>query len=396
MSQTIVPAEERIEVIDVLRGFALFGIALVHFTEQYYAGMAPEGHNLVGTAIVDQVISGFIGLFVQGKFFMIFSFLFGLSFFIQLNKSEASLNFVFRFLWRLILLFGIGLFHQIHYRGDILTIYAVLGVGLLITYRLPDKALLVLALFLIIDVPAALTRVWEAFHSSNNPFDMDQKELLAYFNTAKSGTYGDILAANFKDLGGKWAFQVGSGRLYITMGLFLLGLYAGRNNWFSNPTLWVAFRRKAGWIILGCLIFMGVVFGGTELLKIQLPQGIQWAIGGLAYDIFNACLATIYVSWIVSLFQKPTWRPRLMNLYALGRMGLSTYLMQALIGVLIFFSFGLGLLGDLGAGLCLLIAIAVFYFQIRFAQLWLHYFRFGPVEWFWRTLTYGKWQPMRK
>ena len=76
MSQSLPTEQDRIEVIDVLRGFTLFGIALVHFTEQFYAGMPPEGHNIAGPAVIDQVVSGIVGIFIQGKFFMIFSFLF--------------------------------------------------------------------------------------------------------------------------------------------------------------------------------------------------------------------------------------------------------------------------------------------------------------------------------
>jgi uncharacterized protein len=396
MSQSLPTEPDRIEVIDVLRGFTLFGIALVHFTEQFYAGMPPEGHNITGPAVIDQVVSGIVGIFIQGKFFMIFSFLFGMSFFLQLNKAKGSTSFFLRFLWRLIILFGIGVIHQIHYRGDILTIYAVLGIGLLVAFWFPDRILFVLALILVLDVPSIFVRVWDAFHQSGNPFDMNQAELLNYYNVVKSGTYLEIINANWKELPGKWFFQVGSGRLYITLGLFLLGLYAGRKNWFGDAARWGKFRRYAAWGLLGCILFMVVIFGGTQLLKIELPQAAQWAIGGAAYDFFNACLATIYVSWIVTLFQKENWRSRLLALYAPGRMGLTTYLMQAAIGVLVFFSIGLGLLGDIGAGLCLILAVAVFYFQIRFAQLWFHYFRFGPVEWLWRSLTYGRIQPMRK
>jgi uncharacterized protein len=85
------------------------------------------------------IVLGFIGIFISGKFFMIFSFLFGMSFFIQLDKSDGSPAFLFRFAWRLIVLFIIGLVHHLHYRGDILTIYAVLGFGLLLCHKLPDK-----------------------------------------------------------------------------------------------------------------------------------------------------------------------------------------------------------------------------------------------------------------
>src|SRR5882724_3072616 len=131
MEKTIQSNTTRIQIIDVLRGFALLGIIMVHFTEQYYAGQPPEAMAKASpNNIADQVVQGIIGILIQGKFFTIFSFLFGLSFFI----------------------------HSLHYRGDILTIYAVLGFGLLVTYKLPDRALLLIALFLVFDFPAFFTR----------------------------------------------------------------------------------------------------------------------------------------------------------------------------------------------------------------------------------------------
>lgn len=151
--------QDRIKIIDVLRGFTLFGIILVHFAEQYYAGPAPAKFaNFNNKFLGDEIINGFIGIFISGKFYMIFSFLFGLSFFIQMKKSDSGWAFFLRFFWRLVILFAIGLLHHLHYRGDILTIYAMLGVGLLVFYKLPDKLLLILALCLTINVPSAIVR----------------------------------------------------------------------------------------------------------------------------------------------------------------------------------------------------------------------------------------------
>lgn len=127
-----------------------------------------------------------------------------------------------------------------------------------------------------------------------------------------------------------------------------------------------------------------------------MNQGIQFAVGGLVYDVFNACLATIYIMWILLLFGKEKWKPRLMHFYALGRMGLTTYLMQTFFGVLLFFSIGFGMLGEFGALICLSIGIVVFVIQIYFSQWWLGRFRYGFFEWLWRSLTYLKWQPFKK
>lgn len=237
--------DSRIEIIDILRGFALLGIVMVHFTEQYYAGQPPEVHaDMIAKNLADQITLGVIGFLIQGKFFMIFSFLFGLSFFIQLDKSDNSSKFIIRFAWRLLILFAIGLIHHLHYRGDILSIYAVLGFVLLLAYRLPDSALLIVALMLIIDLPAVAMRLYDAVAGTSSDFNADQKKLLEYYDTLKSGSYVSILKANFYEFLPKFEFQVFSGRIFITTGLFLLGLYAGRKKFFERWGEQIPFIKK--------------------------------------------------------------------------------------------------------------------------------------------------------
>jgi uncharacterized protein len=391
--------KSRIEIIDVLRGITLLGIIMVHFMEQYYAGMHPESHQDFEIKFLgDQIMQVFIGIFISGKFYLIFSFLFGLSFFIQLNNSESDTKFFIRFFWRLVILCAIGFVHHLHYRGDILTIYAMLGVGLLICYKLPDKFLLILALALAINVPSLIVRgiqsitqpqleIQQLFGGSN---DVNEK----YFETLKSGSYLDVLKANLQEFEFKYQFQVVSGRIYITMGLFLLGLYAGRKRIFEN---WVEYLpqfkkslKSSLWVIVGLVLFGLVFFGGAEAVKIKLPEIVQWTVGGFLLDIFNLTLAVIYVAGIMLLFNKSNWHRRLMHFYSVGRMGLTTYLMQTLFGVLLFFGFGVGLLGDVGVLVTVGIGILIFIGQIYFSKWWLTRYRYGPVEWLWRSLTYLK------
>ncbi len=390
----------RIEVIDVLRGFTLLGIILVHFTEQYYAGQPPKIHENFGAHnLADMIVSGFIGIFISGKFFMIFSFLFGMSFFIQLDKSDGSPTFLIRFAWRLIVLFLIGFVHHLHYRGDILTIYALLGFGLLLCYRLPDKLLFVLALLMVANVPSIVIRAIESISpsaTSSSFLNLEQKPLEIYYDTLKSGSYVEILRANFYEFKTKFDFQLLSGRLYITMGLFLLGLYAGRKKVFENIPFFKKLIRYGLWTLLGCVIFAGVVALIIFVAKVGMTQPIQFLLGGAVYDIFNAALASIYVGLIVSAFQKEKGKKRLMNFYEVGRMGLTTYLMQALVGTLLLFSYGFNLLGEYGASVWALTSLVVFFLQVIFSKWWLSRFQFGPVEWFWRSLTYLKIQPLKK
>jgi uncharacterized protein len=392
--------QERIQVIDVLRGFTLLGIILVHFTEQYYAGQPPKIHENYGAHnLADMIVQGFIGIFISGKFFMIFSFLFGMSFFIQLNKSDGSPVFLFRFAWRLLVLFAIGFVHHLHYRGDILTIYAVLGVGLLVCHKLPDRFLLALALLLVFDAPAIIQRTVDVLSPTNsaNPFmSGDEKALEVYYNTLKSGSYPNILRANFYEFMPKFDFQILSGRLYITMGLFLLGLYAGRKNVFENIPFFKKLIHYGLWSLLGCVVFAGVLALVVFVAKVEMTQSLQFLIGGSVYDVFNTALAAIYVGLIVSAFQKEKWRQRLMNFYEVGRMGLSTYLMQALVGTVLLFGYGFGVLGDFGAGIWATIAVFVFILQILFSKWWLARFQYGSVEWLWRSLTYFKVQSLKR
>jgi uncharacterized protein len=398
------PIQSRIQIIDVLRGFTLLGIIMVHFSEQYYAGMHPQSHmDFEIKFLGDQIMQGFIGIFISGKFFMIFSFLFGLSFFIQLNKSDSNIKFFGRFFWRLVILGAIGFVHHLHYRGDILTIYAMLGVGLLICYKLPDKWLLILALVLTINLPSVIVR---GIQSVTQPeieieklFGGNNEDNEKYFASVKAGSYTEVLKANLNEFEFKYQYQVVSGRIYITMGLFLLGLYAGRKRifekWQENLPQFKKFMKRSLWIILGLILFAAVFFGGAKLAKIKLPQLVQWTVGGLVVDIFNLCMAVVYVTGIAMLFNKEKWHGRFMHFYALGRMGLTTYLMQTLFGVLLFFGIGFGLLGEIGLLASVAIGVLIFIGQIYFSKWWLARFRYGPVEWLWRSATYLKVQEFR-
>lgn len=398
---------ERIEIIDVLRGFTLLGIIVVHFSDQYYAGAHPQKFDNFNIHFIgDEFVMGFIGIFISGKFFMIFSFLFGLSFFLQLNNNDKGIRFFLRFFWRLVLLFAIGLLHHLHYRGDILTIYAMLGVGLLIFYKLPDKLLLILALCLTVNLPSAVVRGIQALNApepgqeNQALFSSDDTANEKYFSTVKEGSYVEILKANLGEFDFKYQFQVESGRIYITFGLFLLGLHAGRKRvfekWEEHLPLLKRLLKKSAWSLLGLIVFALVFFGGAELARIKLPQIVQWMVGGLIYDAFNLALATIYVAAIMILFQKEKWHNRLLNFYAVGRMGLTTYLMQTVFGTLLFFSYGLGLLGEMGALASVGISILIFIVQIQFSKWWLVRFRYGFFEWLWRSGTYLCVQPFRK
>jgi uncharacterized protein len=161
----------RIQVLDVLRGFALFGILFAHLSNQFSAGMLPQHvyESIMGSP-VDMVATVISNIFVQGKFYTIFSFLFGLSFALQLGSAqEKGGPFLGRYAWRLLVLGIIGTIHHIHWRGDILTIYVVLGFVMLLFRNLPDKPLLILSFLLFLNLPTVLTIFTRRLQPLRNP-----------------------------------------------------------------------------------------------------------------------------------------------------------------------------------------------------------------------------------
>ena len=164
----------------------------------------------------------------------------------------------------------------------------------------------------------------------------------------------------------------------------------------ANVPIVKKYLRKSAWGVLITIVVAIIFFVGGNVLLGEMPNNMNFSAGLTFYDIFNTFLAVIYVAWFILLFQKEKWRNRLMQFYEAGRMGLTTYLMQAVFGVLIFSTLGLGLLGELGAATCFGIAIILFILQMMIAKFWMKHFYYGPVEWIWRCLTNFKLYPLVK
>ncbi len=400
-------SSSRILIVDVLRAFALFGIIINHITSSYLAGMPPAGNEqynifspLDGAMNLGSLILTF------GKFFTIFSFLFGLSFAIQLNNAKnKGGSFTLRFIWRLVILFVIGYVHNLFYSGDILIVYALLGLLLLPARFLSNKVLVPLALFFILNVPALIQ---DAIGLNAPP--PTQKQIAAQqeagarrakasqeqYRIKQSGSLGDVVKMNaVEGLTSKFSFQLMSGRLWITFGLFLLGLYAGKKNVFEyNAANLRFFKRLLRWSGLIALVSTGVAlvygnpFGGAgSLLQV---------LGNFSFSVHQASLSAFYAAGIVVLYWQTRARRTLSVLAPLGQMGLTTYLVQSVFGVAVFYGFGLGLMGKTGVTVSIALGIGFFFLQVLFAGWWMARYRFGPVEWAWRSLTYFKRQPLRR
>jgi uncharacterized protein len=408
---------ERIRFIDALRGISLAGIVMAHFGEQYLGFMPPPGrpYNIHGMA--DGVLEALSWIFVRGKGFGIFSFMFGLSFALQMQRADRrapGTDFRPRFVWRLLILFAIGWLHGLLYSGDILTVYAALGIPLILFYRVRDRWLLILGLLLLIGVPRITQRVVQGPTTQIELQSLQTRmnaEAEAHWQALAAGDVSAIVrlhaTTGFRS---KWDFQFGFfGRGFQTFGLFLLGLWAGRHRVFEDVGMHrPLFRRIWRWtgaltllipLLGGALFAVGRVMGGGQPAQAAgtLPNISSWplVIGMGFFDAWNNVMTLFYVASFALLFLRPRWQSRILYFGPVGRMALSVYISQTVIGVLVFFGFGLGLLGRFGNTVTIPMGIALFALQVSASRAWLARFRFGPLEWVWRSLTWLRREPFR-
>ena len=398
----------RIEFIDCLRGFALASICIVHFMEQYLGAAAPAGMENYGQhGPADSFLEAIAFILIRGKGFALFSFMFGLSFALQLIRREDGVG-KGRFVWRMVILLLIGLGHSFLYRGDILSIYALLAVPLLWFEKLRDKTLIIIALVLMLGAPRMVLTAVQSKPSAEAAAaakKLDDASALAHFKTSKEGPFIKAMQQNItvgvKD---RLGFQFGEfSRGYQTFAYFLLGMVAGRKRWFEdlagNSGLFRRLCRWAGGLSIAIpVVAIALFFAFKPAAGAPETESSPWVmLAGLsAYDAWNFANTLLYITGFALLFQRSWWNQTLSKLAPFGRMGLTNYVTQSLLGGLVFFSIGLGKLGEIGNLVTLSIALGVICLQMVVSRLWLAQFRFGPMEWIWRCLTKLRLETLRR
>jgi uncharacterized protein len=401
-SATLPIPGDRIAVVDVLRAYALFGIIITHSVTGFLAGQAPSPDFMLFTSF-DRLVADLENLLTFGKFFTIFSFLFGLSFAIQLrNATQKGVGFSGRFTWRLVVLALIALVHGAFFAGDILIVYAILGLLLIPFRNLKTRTLVITALVLVFNIPGLLLGIAQV-NAHPSPEQVAQGAALQaqfaefaqrQFEIKTSGTLAELVHINLTfGLLSKMAFMVFTGRLWITFGLFLLGMCAGRLEIFKDSEANRRFFRRLMWP-------SAVVALLTTIVAIVRPVGFQISsVGDLlasySFTVQQMALSAFYVAVVTLLYWRKPSKGLLPSLAPLGRMGLTTYLCQSAFGVLLFYGLGFGMLGKIGVAGAVGAAIAFYIFQVLLARAWMTRFTLGPVEWLWRSLTYFRLQPLR-
>lgn len=378
----------RIEMVDALRGFAVMAILLVHSLEHFIFPVYPTGEPGWLTVVDDGVFNITFSLFA-GKAYAIFALLFGFTFYIQYtNQQLKGRDFGYRFLWRLLLLAVFATLNAAFFpAGDVLLLFVVIGVVLFLVRKWSDKAVLVTAIILLLQPMEWYHYIMSLFNSTYSLPDLGvgamYGEVAAY---TKAGNFGDFLWGNVT-LGQKasllWA--VGAGRMWQTAGLFLLGLYIGRKQLFvaseANNRFWV----KA--LIVAAIAF-APLFQLKELIAASDNAVIQQTVGTV-FDMWQKFAFTIVlVASFVLLYQKAAFQRAVSNLRFYGKMSLTNYVSQSILGALIYFPFGLSLAPYCGYTLSLLIGFALFLLQVQFCKWWLKRHRQGPLESIWHKWTW--------
>lgn len=400
---------ERAAILDILRGFALLGVMLDNlfgFTGWGY--LTQPQREALPTWPADG-IAGMLELtFVNGKFYSIFSLLFGIGFSIILTRNEQrGTNPLKIFYRRLFILLAIGAAHLfLLWEGDILFLYAAIGLVLPLFRKCSNRTLLVWALVLI-GLPVLLDTLSVLFHYKNGsylealgrqidirtgvPTD-DQLGKYLYRDGSGWAEWRNWQASGFLY---RYAYILDSNRIPKVLGLFLLGFYAGRNMIYAKPENYVPlfkWLRKWGFITG---IPAAVACTGFEIFAKGIP-----AVTGLGHTFFYAVsvvpLALAYTSVICLRWIRKDGNSRLKILAPVGRMALTNYIMQTLLGIFIYYGVGLRQGGHTGPVIFLTAGIAVFALQVAWSNWWFRYFNYGPLEWIWRQLTYGKKLPLKK
>ncbi len=381
-----VSQNERIQILDILRGFAVFGILVVNIggfaAPSFWPGyIAPDD-----LPWYDDLAGKLVQFLAEAKFYSIFSFLFGLGFSVQLSRAAAKGRDIRSFYpRRLLILLGFGILHAVLlWTGDILRLYALLGFALLAFHRRATRTLLVWAgiFFSLSFLFLALFNSQGGAGTAGIP-GLDLVGMARYAYT--SGTYLEFLL--FQAIASLGSFFV----LLFTQGpsvmaLFLLGLLAGRLRLFEQ----LPERRSLAKTTLLCGLALGLA--GSSLMVFS-NTGWMKALG---LTLGAPALAAAYISALALLSLRPAGARLLAPLGQVGRMALTNYVLQSLVCAFLFYGFGLGLYERVGASILLGASLLIYLAQIPLSLWWLKRFQFGPLEWLWRSLTYRKRQPMRR
>ena len=384
----------RIDVADILRGIAIGGIVLIHFIEQLNFYKFPEASSEFMGAL-NQTVWDSLFFMLASKMYAIFSMLFGLSFFIQHdNQAQQGKDFRPRFLWRMVLLFCWGLFDLLFYNGDILTVYAVCGVLVVPFIRASNKVLVAATIFFALQPIELFYIIMGLIDPTTQSLNLGSSELFhAILPAQESGNIIDVAVAGIRygfPVNFTWAIE--HGRFTQTIFLFLLGIYLGRKRLFYDEGNNIEIWKK---ILVGALcafVVLYPLYDAVHDVVVSVPKAdrtcVQKSLDVMLNMWKNMSMMFTYVSIVVLLFYRTSARDFLIKIAPYGKMSLTNYLSQSIIGGFVFYNWGLGMFRYSGHASSLLLGALCVALQYMFCRWWLKNHSHGPFETVWRKLTW--------
>jgi uncharacterized protein len=386
MSTNYLPTEpnKRIEIIDILRGFAVLGILLSNILIMSGFLFTPfEDLNAFKSAGLNNILYTIHTSIISGKFYPIFCILLGFGFFMQIEKYKNKSNFTQYFIRRLLVLLIIGIFHQLIWPGDVVTTYALAGLLLVPIKNISQKQLLLFSIFLVV-LNISIGIIPSLFSSQVSQIAKDSEQIARF---QFPGVDPHSLINDVRNNG-----------------------IAGMYNFFipQYKFLWSLGRLKTTTPLIFALIFLGGYFYKTSFFSIQAHKlkytvlffviGISgsflyYYVSGSLRILDNLFLSLFYMCGIAALYHSTTLGKGLEILAPVGRMALTSYVMQSIICAFVFYGFGFKLFAKLPLHNIFYLSAIILLFQIAFCNLWLRNYKFGPLEMLWRKLSYKNVQP---
>jgi len=380
--------KNRLFVIDALRGFAIVAIMLLHNIEHFDYYFTPENHP-AWLITFDKWLWDFLFFMFAGKAYAMFALLFGLTFYIQShNQHKKGKDFGLRFAWRMVLLFAFGIINSAFYQGDILTIYAILGLFLIPVNRLNDKAILIIALILFLQ-PLQWIQLISALNQPAK--ELADPASWAYFGKMTeyipNGSFWETVKGNLSN--GKkavflWNWE--NGRYFLILSLFILGLWSGRQKIFVWEIKGTKFWKRVLKISFIGFIILYVVhkYFASNLSSEAIKRPLDVILSSWS----NTSFMFVLLASFVLLFHSNQFHKILSYFSSFGKMSLSNYIIQSIIGSSLYYGFGLGLYKYTGTLYAVIIAFILVFLLGRFCKWWLKNHKRGPLETIWHHLTW--------
>jgi len=387
--------EDRFLTLDVLRGVSLFGILLVNMAFYtlpmfYYPPGLPQWSEPI-----DRHLDTLIRSLGETEFLTIFSFLFGLGFALQLTRVKPGGNASAIFFRRVWVLLAFGLFHAFFvWMGDVLVWYAVVALALFLFRDIEPRRLLLVAAFVL--VLRIIRLEWLALHplpmySAEVARNLALERVQECLDVYAHGSFADIFTQRARDVWFQYQHPVDT--LLHILFIFLVGFYAGKAGLLRMET-------QGSRELLVRIEYFGFIFGvGGHLLRYGLSHihsSLKVVVDSPLVIASDLALATFFVTSVVLAMHSANLSRFLAPFAAIGRSTLTNYLCQSLIVTTLAYSYGFGLYGKLKPLDWCILALAIYGFQLLCSQLWLRYFTYGPAEWLWRSLVYGKRIPLMR